>query len=154
MLWIINIDQHTYIMMEKVFHLFDGDFHTTYEVPTSWRAFFNVVSPEGLFHAPKLTKTTTTKTLRKALVVRAVVNLRRTSHIPCNTFPSLQFFIFPRVSVCDPLGSCRRLTLYMKRCQNINIDWLPAPPVNEFQVNSPHKCINSLGMYSLPVQVT
>ena len=41
MLWIniINID-----------HLFDGDFHTTYEVPTSWRAFFNVVSPGSLIH--------------------------------------------------------------------------------------------------------
>ena len=33
--------------MEKVIHL-DGDFHTTYEVPASWRVFFNVVSPRGL----------------------------------------------------------------------------------------------------------
>ena len=30
--------------------LFDGNFHTTFEVPASWRAFFNVVSPVGLIH--------------------------------------------------------------------------------------------------------
>ena len=31
-------------------HLLDGNFHTTYEVSSSWRAFFNVVSPWGLIH--------------------------------------------------------------------------------------------------------
>ena len=39
-----------HIKVEKVLHLFDRNFHTTYEVSSSWRAFFNVVSPVGLIH--------------------------------------------------------------------------------------------------------
>ena len=64
----MNIDQRTY-EGGQVSHLFDGDFHTTYEVPTSWRAFFNVVSPEGLIHGETTTKTgtTTMKNLRKEM---------------------------------------------------------------------------------------
>ena len=40
-----SILTNTDMEVEKVFHLFDGNFHTTYEVSSSWRVFFNVVSP-------------------------------------------------------------------------------------------------------------